>query len=563
MPFNWLVERGQSLLSRSNSSSRKVGRQDRGLALQNGSGATTTTALPTHATDASPSPASAATAFLGPARSNSDRANQLPSSNTNSNSGNKVFAAFRVRGIRNAASPADLTSSMPTINRRISEDDMANAAALPPAPPVRRNKLVRKPDNHWHKPRNSRGRGAQSMDFGHSPSTDFEHRPQSRRAAISHLLSCCSPVSLFQRGPTYGSMRNDARDQSPEVQQSPSAATAVRERLLPLGEDDEIEEGEHDRFGARHFQAQAQTHNRVSATDDTAVGPATSGDRSTAGSKLSDQDDNIPAVGRNQEDTEDGDWFASSSNKGLVDYEDFGGSPGSGIPGRKAAAVAAATAGTASRTSDFGAYSEFGTDADISSPGNSEYRTPPTSVGDFTNSSAGGIRKNNSDSSTQHQQDDVAIGQGVPSAIPTNTLSKLYLGNESYENVSRKLTLETSSADPESIHDGDLDNDDDNELRAELTSPPGNIVTLSSERLVTHVDNQFLLPPIVSKLGGRKCLVLDLDETLVHSSFREVEQPDYIVPVVLEGQEHSVYVVKRPGVDEFMRIMGQYYEVVV
>ncbi|KAJ1904994.1 hypothetical protein LPJ81_002173 [Coemansia sp. IMI 209127] len=569
MPFNWLVERGQSLLSRSNSSSRKAVRQDRGLALQNGSGATTTTALPTHATDASPSPASAATAFLGPARSNGDRANQPSSSNPNSNGGNKVFAAFRVRGIRNAASPADLTSSMPTINRRISEDDIANASALPPAPPVRRNKLVRKPDNHWHKPRNSRGRGAQSMDFGHSPSADFEHRPQSRRAAISHLLSCCSPVSLFQRGPTYGSMRNDARDQSPEVQQSPSAAAAVRERLLPFDEDDEIGESENDRFGARHFQAQAQTHNRVSATDDTAVGPATSGDRSTTDSKLSDQDDDMPAVGRNREDAGDRDWFASGSNKGLVDYEDFG-SPGSGIPSRKAAAVAVAaaaaagaTAGTASRTSDFGAYSDFGTDADISSPGNSEYRTPPTSVGDFTNSSTGGIRKNNSDNSTQHQQDNAAIGQGAPSATPTNTLSKLYLGNESYENVSRKLTLETSSADPESIHDGDLDIDDDNELRAELTSPPGNVVTLSSERLVTHVNNQYLLPPIVSKLGGRKCLVLDLDETLVHSSFREVEQPDYVVPVVLEGQEHSVYVVKRPGVDEFMRIMGQYYEVVV
>jgi RNA polymerase II subunit A small phosphatase-like protein len=27
------------------------------------------------------------------------------------------------------------------------------------------------------------------------------------------------------------------------------------------------------------------------------------------------------------------------------------------------------------------------------------------------------------------------------------------------------------------------------------------------------------------------CLVLDLDETLVHSSFRAVPNPDYIIPV--------------------------------
>ena len=33
-------------------------------------------------------------------------------------------------------------------------------------------------------------------------------------------------------------------------------------------------------------------------------------------------------------------------------------------------------------------------------------------------------------------------------------------------------------------------------------------------------DQQWLLPPAVAPLKGRKCLVLDLDETLVHSSFK-------------------------------------------
>jgi TFIIF-interacting CTD phosphatase-like protein len=31
---------------------------------------------------------------------------------------------------------------------------------------------------------------------------------------------------------------------------------------------------------------------------------------------------------------------------------------------------------------------------------------------------------------------------------------------------------------------------------------------------------KWLLPPIRQELRGRKCLVLDLDETLVHSSFK-------------------------------------------
>ncbi|KAL1923084.1 uncharacterized protein VTP21DRAFT_9460 [Calcarisporiella thermophila] len=61
----------------------------------------------------------------------------------------------------------------------------------------------------------------------------------------------------------------------------------------------------------------------------------------------------------------------------------------------------------------------------------------------------------------------------------------------------------------------------------------------------------------------RKCLVLDLDETLVHSSFKAVQQADFIVPVEIENQIHNVYVIKRPGVDEFMKRMGELYEIVV
>ncbi|PVU96160.1 hypothetical protein BB559_002470 [Furculomyces boomerangus] len=111
--------------------------------------------------------------------------------------------------------------------------------------------------------------------------------------------------------------------------------------------------------------------------------------------------------------------------------------------------------------------------------------------------------------------------------------------------------------------DGSFPEDDDDELRSEITSPRDNIATESTERLVTHVSQHFLLEPVLSEHWGRKCLVLDLDETLVHSSFRPVENPDFIVPVVLYGQEHSVYVVKRPGVDKFLLESSKYYELVV
>ncbi|KAI9060310.1 NIF-domain-containing protein [Trametes sanguinea] len=72
-----------------------------------------------------------------------------------------------------------------------------------------------------------------------------------------------------------------------------------------------------------------------------------------------------------------------------------------------------------------------------------------------------------------------------------------------------------------------------------------------------------LLPPVSPKHAGRKCLVLDLDETLVHSSFKAISQADYVVPVEIEYHWHNVYVIKRPGVDNFLKKMGEIYEVVV
>ncbi|RPB04431.1 NIF-domain-containing protein [Choiromyces venosus 120613-1] len=74
---------------------------------------------------------------------------------------------------------------------------------------------------------------------------------------------------------------------------------------------------------------------------------------------------------------------------------------------------------------------------------------------------------------------------------------------------------------------------------------------------------QWLLPPLAPRFEGKKCLVLDLDETLVHSSFKVLHQADFTIPVDIEGSYHNVYVIKRPGVDEFMRRVGELYEIVV
>ncbi|KAL7796869.1 HAD-like domain-containing protein [Trichoderma ceciliae] len=96
---------------------------------------------------------------------------------------------------------------------------------------------------------------------------------------------------------------------------------------------------------------------------------------------------------------------------------------------------------------------------------------------------------------------------------------------------------------------------------------PGPLVTtappFTEEGPSAPEPQRWLLPPITPELKGRKCLVLDLDETLVHSSFKILHQADFTIPVEIEGNYHNVYVIKRPGVDEFMKRVGELYEVVV
>ncbi|XP_075465791.1 carboxy-terminal domain RNA polymerase II polypeptide A small phosphatase 1 isoform X2 [Ascaphus truei] len=74
---------------------------------------------------------------------------------------------------------------------------------------------------------------------------------------------------------------------------------------------------------------------------------------------------------------------------------------------------------------------------------------------------------------------------------------------------------------------------------------------------------KFLLPEVKGKDAGKICVVIDLDETLVHSSFKPVNNADFIIPVEIDGTVHQVYVLKRPHVDEFLRRMGEMFECVL
>ena len=75
------------------------------------------------------------------------------------------------------------------------------------------------------------------------------------------------------------------------------------------------------------------------------------------------------------------------------------------------------------------------------------------------------------------------------------------------------------------------------------------------------VSSKPLLPP--STDPSKKCLVLDLDETLVHSAFRPLDRSDFVIPVNIDDGSFNVYVLKRPWVDTFLKRAAEHYELVI
>lgn len=75
-------------------------------------------------------------------------------------------------------------------------------------------------------------------------------------------------------------------------------------------------------------------------------------------------------------------------------------------------------------------------------------------------------------------------------------------------------------------------------------------------------DELCLLTPSIPEHQGRNTLVLDLDETLVHSSFSSMPC-DINFTIEVDRKNYEVFVLKRPGVDKFLKKCSKMFEVVV
>jgi len=121
-----------------------------------------------------------------------------------------------------------------------------------------------------------------------------------------------------------------------------------------------------------------------------------------------------------------------------------------------------------------------------------------------------------------------------------------------------------SSGNSSSSTQATAETEEQQQEKREKEKPPGPTPVREKQSTSQQIPfGEGQLGPQAGSNIGRKTLVLDLDETLVHSSFRAVATADIVIGVEIEGENHKVYVRKRPGCDEFLLKTAELYEVVI
>lgn len=90
-----------------------------------------------------------------------------------------------------------------------------------------------------------------------------------------------------------------------------------------------------------------------------------------------------------------------------------------------------------------------------------------------------------------------------------------------------------------------------------------------SKKVKTSSPTKFNVSPRKTQSAKRKpiderpILVLDLDETLIHSNFQPIINPDFICTYGSEDNKQFNYVKVRPGARELLNYLSLYYQIVI
>ena len=106
-----------------------------------------------------------------------------------------------------------------------------------------------------------------------------------------------------------------------------------------------------------------------------------------------------------------------------------------------------------------------------------------------------------------------------------------------------------------------------NNIQGINTNNVNNTHIISHDNLKNYIYNSSapsLLNIDNNNKQEKKSLILDLDETLVHSSFFPFERAsDLTLPIKVDNHNRLVYILRRPYAIEFMKEMSQYYEIII
>ncbi|KAG0487675.1 hypothetical protein HPP92_009770 [Vanilla planifolia] len=91
------------------------------------------------------------------------------------------------------------------------------------------------------------------------------------------------------------------------------------------------------------------------------------------------------------------------------------------------------------------------------------------------------------------------------------------------------------------------------------------MLDMAESKLANSTASSSSSPPTVVEVEKRKAitLVLDLDETLVHSSLEHCDNADFSFPVFFDMKQHTVYVKRRPYLQTFLERVAQMFHVVI
>lgn len=161
------------------------------------------------------------------------------------------------------------------------------------------------------------------------------------------------------------------------------------------------------------------------------------------------------------------------------------------------------------------------------------------------------------------------------SSSPTNSSSILHhnkADEQLFSPMATALQQQHVESDDESMASPEQPDSNSDEF-----NPWQFIQSLPPYAAVEHQRPAVTLPPLLqpsdgdSSGTGKKTLVLDLDETLVHCSIEEPvaaedgttpRPPDLQFPVTFHGCEYTVYVRLRPHLQQFLETVSKQFEVV-